>query len=102
MKCADQVLAERMIDARLAADRAIYLSQQRRRHLNERYAAQVGGRDESCKVADDSSAERDDEYPTARHDARLRKYIAFRRCEDSCTARRRLSINACALKLSAL
>ena len=57
---ADQVLAERMIDADLAADRAVHLRQQRRRHVHERDAAQVGGRRETGHVADDAAAERDE------------------------------------------
>ena len=57
---ADQVLAERMVDADLAADRAVDLRQQRRRHLDDRDAAQVGGRGEAGDVADHAAADRDD------------------------------------------
>ena len=57
---ADQVLAERMVDADLAADRAVHLRQQRRRHVHERDAAQVGRRGEARHVADDAAAERDE------------------------------------------
>ena len=38
---ADHVLAERMVDPGLAADRGIHLGEQRGRHLDERHAAQV-------------------------------------------------------------
>ena len=41
VKRADQVLAERVIDAGLAADRAVDLRQQRRRHVHDRHAAQI-------------------------------------------------------------
>ena len=57
---ADQVLAERMVDADLAADGAVDLREQRRRHVDERDAAQVGGRGESGHVADDAAADGDD------------------------------------------
>ena len=49
------------IDADLAADGAVHLRQQRRRHLHERDAAQIGRRDKSRQVADHTAAERDDE-----------------------------------------
>src|SRR5205085_10495739 len=52
MKRADEVFAERMIDARLAADRTVYLRQQGRRHLREAYAAQVSRRRKPCEIAD--------------------------------------------------
>ena len=57
---ADQVLAERVVDADLAADRAVDLRQQRRRHLDDRDAAQVGRRGEAGDVADDAAADGDD------------------------------------------
>jgi hypothetical protein len=56
---ADHVLAERMIDARLAADRRIDLRQQRRGHLDERHAAHVAGGRETGHVADHAAAECD-------------------------------------------
>ncbi len=49
------------IDARFAADRAVHLRQQRRRHLHERDAAQIGRRHEAREVAHHAAAERDDE-----------------------------------------
>ena len=49
-----------MVDADLAADRAVHLRQQRRRHLHDRDAAQVGGRGEPGDVADHAAAEGDD------------------------------------------
>ena len=57
---ADQVLAERVIDAHLAADRAVDLREQRGRDLDQPDAAQVRGRDEPRHVADDAAADRDD------------------------------------------
>ena len=60
MERADQVLAERVVDADLAADRAVHLRQQRRRHVHERDAAQEGGRGEAGDVADDAAADGDE------------------------------------------
>ena len=57
---ADQVLAERVVHADLAADRAVHLREQRRRHVDERDAAQVGRRREAGHVADDAAAEGDE------------------------------------------
>ena len=56
---ADHVLAERMVDAGLAAHRRVDLREQRRRHLHERHAALVDRRGESRDVADDAAAQRD-------------------------------------------
>ena len=67
---ADQVLAERVVDADLAADRAVHLRQQRRRHVHERDAAQVGRRGEAGHVADDAAAEGDDASTRDRRSAR--------------------------------
>ena len=52
MKRADQVLALRMVDADLAADRAVDLREQRRRHLDDGDAAQVRRRGEAGDVAE--------------------------------------------------
>ena len=60
MKGADQVLAERVVDADLAADRAVHLRQQRRRHVHERDAAQEGRGGKARGVADDAAADGDD------------------------------------------
>jgi hypothetical protein len=60
---ADHVLAERMVDAGLAADRGIDLRKQRRRNLDERNAALVDRRGEASEIADDAAAERDQERP---------------------------------------
>ena len=60
MKRPDEVLAARVIDPGLAADRGIDLRQQRRRHLYEIDAALVTGRRKSGDVADDTAAECDD------------------------------------------
>ncbi len=49
-----------MIDADLAADRAVDLREQRRRDLHHRHAAQVGRRREAGDVADDAAADGDD------------------------------------------
>ena len=57
---ADQVLAARVVDADLPADRRVDHRQQRRRALHERHAAQVRRRDEAGEVADDAAAKRDD------------------------------------------
>ena len=60
VKRADQVLAERVVDADLAADRAVHLREQRRRHVGERDAAQEGGGREPGRVADHAAADGDD------------------------------------------
>ncbi len=60
VKGADQVLAVPRIDARLAADRAVDLGKQRRRHLDEIDAAQQRCRGKAREVADDAAAERDE------------------------------------------
>ena len=68
---ADQVLAERVVDADLAADRAVHLREQRRRHVHERDAAQVGRGGEPGHVADDAAAERDERRRRDRRSARI-------------------------------
>ena len=60
MKRADQVLAERVVDADLAADRAVDLREQRRRHVHQRDAAQERRGGESRGVADHAAADGDD------------------------------------------
>ena len=60
MKRADQVLAERVVDADLAADRAVHLRQQRRRHLHDRDAAQERRGRKAGDVADHPAADGDD------------------------------------------
>jgi len=60
MERADHVLAERMVDRGLAADRRVDLREQRRGHLHARDAAQVDRRREAGHVADHAAAERDD------------------------------------------
>ncbi len=64
----DHVLAERMIDAGLAADRRIHLRQQRGRHLHERHPALVDGRGETGEVADDAAPERHERRRALRAD----------------------------------
>jgi len=66
VKGADHVLAERVVDAGLAADRRVHLRQQRRRHLGEGDAALVGRRGKARDVADDAAAERHDRGVAAR------------------------------------
>ena len=56
---ADHVLAQRVVDAGLAADRGIDLRQQRGRHLHEGHAAHVAGGGEAGHVADHAAAQRD-------------------------------------------
>ena len=56
---ADQVLPERMVDADFSADRRVDLRQQRRRHVDQRDAAQIRGRGEPGHVADHAAAERE-------------------------------------------
>ena len=58
IKRADHVLAERMIDAGLAAHRRIDLREQRGRHLDERHAAHVAGGGKTRHVADHAAAQR--------------------------------------------
>ena len=54
----DQVLAERMVDAHFAADRAVDLRQERGRHLHQWQTAQVPSGNEASHIADDASAHR--------------------------------------------
>ncbi len=56
---ADHVLAQRVVDARLAADRGIDLRQQGGGHLDEVDAAHVRRGGEAGQVADDAAAEGD-------------------------------------------
>jgi hypothetical protein len=60
VKRADHVLAERMIDPGLAADRRIDLRQQAGRDLHERHAALITGGGEPGHVADHAAAQGDD------------------------------------------
>jgi hypothetical protein len=55
---ADHVLAQRMVDAGLAADRRVHLGQQRGGHLDEVDAPLVDGRRETGHVADHAAAQR--------------------------------------------
>ena len=59
VKRADHVLAARVVDGGLSADRGIHLRQQRRGHLDEGHAALVGRRGKAGEVADDAAAQRD-------------------------------------------
>jgi len=58
VECTDHVLAQRVIDRGLAADRGIDLRQQRGRHLHEVDAALVDRGREAGEVADHPAAER--------------------------------------------
>ena len=71
---ADHVLAERVVDRGLAADRGVDLREQRGRHLDERHAALVDGGGEPRQVADHAAAQRDDQRvaPAARLEQRDR------------------------------
>src|SRR5208337_162892 len=69
VECADQVLAVRRIDARLAADAGIDLRQESGGNLNEADPAAQRGGAEAGQVADHPPAERDDDVPP--FDARL-------------------------------
>ena len=57
VECADEVLAERMVDGDLAADARVHLCEEARRQLYERHAAHVGRGDKARKIADDATAE---------------------------------------------
>ena len=57
---ANQVLAERVIDADLSADRAVHLREQRRRHVRQRDAAQERGRRKARGIANHAAAHGDD------------------------------------------
>ena len=49
-----------MIDGSLAADGAVYLGEQRSGNLDQAYSSQIGRGDKTCQIADDPSAQRDD------------------------------------------
>jgi hypothetical protein len=61
-----------VIDPDLAADRAVHLCQQRRRHVRERDTAQEGGGGEAGGVADDTATHGDDRAPAIRAGANER------------------------------
>jgi len=71
---ADEILAQRRIDRRLAADAGIDLGEQGRRDLDEAHAAPQRRGAEASEIADDAAAERDDEV--APLDPRLDQRIA--------------------------
>ena len=60
MERADQVLADGVIDAGLAADRRVDHGQQRRGDLNERKPAEDGGGGEARRIPDYAAAEGDE------------------------------------------
>ena len=61
MEGADQVLAARVVDADLAADGAVDLGDDRRRHLHDAQAAQERGRGEAGEIADHAAADDHDD-----------------------------------------
>ena len=72
---AHEVLATRVIDARLAADGRIHLGEQGRRHLDEIDAALIDRRGEAGDVADDAAAKR-------HHDAVPAEAVIHQRVEN--------------------
>ena len=92
---ADHVLAARMIDAGLAADRRVDLREQRRRHLHEIDAALVAGGGESGDVADHAAAERHDGSVAVQPRVDERVDDAMRTSRASCAARRPAGSDVC-------
>ena len=96
MEGADQVLAERRVDRRLAADGGIDLRQQAGRDLHVVDAAPQRRRGEAGEIADDAAAERDHDVAPldARGDQRVadaREFgVGFRRLAGRADDRRRL------------
>ncbi len=78
---ADQVLPRGVVDADLSADCAVHLGQQRRRHLDDRNAAQIGSGREPGRVADDAAAGGDDRGGAIRRRANQRVVDAADRRE---------------------
>ena len=89
MECADEILAERVVHADLAADRAVHLRQQRRRHLHDGDAAEVRGRGKTGDVADHAAADGDDRADAVRAGANQRVVDLARPWPAACSARRR-------------
>src|ERR1019366_474474 len=58
---ADEVLADGMVEAGLAADRRVDHGEQRGRHLNEAPSAEQARRRKAPEVSDDAAARRDDD-----------------------------------------
>ena len=56
VKGANHVLAQRVVDGRLATHRRVHLGQQGRGHLHERHAAHVAGRSKARHVAHHAAA----------------------------------------------
>ena len=59
IKSADHILAKRMVDTRLAANRRVNLRQQRGRNLNKWHATQICGGGEPRQITDNSTTKRD-------------------------------------------
>jgi hypothetical protein len=60
VECADQVLAEWVIDPDFAADGAVYLRHDCRRNLHETHTAKIGGSGESHEITDHAATDGDD------------------------------------------
>ena len=60
VECADEVLAERMVDGDLTSDARVHLCEEGRRQLHERHAAHVSRGNKARKITDDAAAERKD------------------------------------------
>ena len=85
---ADQVLAARMIDPGLAADRGIDLGEQRRRHLHIADAALIAGRGEARDVARPRRRPRPAPWRRDSFSWRPARRTPIRRFAASCAARR--------------
>ncbi len=64
IKSPDQILANLMVDAGLAADAAVHHGQQAGRDLDQSKTAETGGRDEPGEVSDHPASQRHDHVPT--------------------------------------
>ena len=60
VKRADEILARRKVDGRLAADRGVHLPEQRRRHCEPAHAAEIGRGRKTCDVRRRTAAVTDD------------------------------------------
>ena len=66
MERSHQVLALGEVHGGLPADRRVHLRRERGRHLHERGATHVGGRDEPCQIAGRATSQRDDRVVSMR------------------------------------
>jgi hypothetical protein len=79
MERSHQILALRKVNPRLPPDRRVYLSEQRRRHLNNIDSAHVNRSRETSHVADYAAAEGDQERSAIRPATHHLAQQAFRR-----------------------